>query len=404
MNILWITLESILPANSGGRIGVFKRLEQIKKRGNIYLFYPYDNEQELLYVNELKKYCKEVHPYSRKENRIRALARLCEYPFTIASRNIPAMRYDIVKCIKENQIDLINVDFPHMCVNLLGLNIKVPVVLNEHNVEWKVYQTIAGSQKNIFKKVAYLIDSFRLKFYEKKLFKRMKIDLVTFVSDKDMQFMNKSGICNKNNTCLIPVGADIIELKEISENKPFKNIIFVGKMSYRPNIEAVIWFVNEVMARILETYKNIKFYIVGKEPADEVKKLKSDNVIVTGMVDNVNKYYDIADLVVIPLKNGGGVKVKLLEAISYKKDIVSTAIGVEGTIYANGETIPICDTAADFVKWVLASLSGSKELRYRMEKAYNIFLEKYTWECIGRKYTACLKKLIKSNQDGEKHG
>ena len=272
MKILWITLESILPANSGGRMGVFKRIEQLSKTEDIYLFYPYDSYNELNYVNEIKKYCKEVHPYSRKANRNKAILNLFRYPYTISTRNIKEMQRDINKCIKENNIDVINVDFPHMCVNLKNNDIKnIPIILNEHNIEWKVYQLISNSQKNILKKIIYYIDSFRLRKFERKILKKIDFDKITFVSSSDLDFFAKDYNITKSKLELIPVGADIRENKHMKESKQ-KNIIFVGKMSYGPNIEAVNWFVNNVFYKIKKEYNDVKFYIVGKDPTQEILK------------------------------------------------------------------------------------------------------------------------------------
>ena len=104
MNVLWITLESILPSNTGGRIGVFKRLEQLSKTDNIYLFYTYDDEYELSYKSELKKYCKQVYAYSRKGNKLKAFLNIWKYPFTVSSRAIHEMQLDLIKCIKEKKL------------------------------------------------------------------------------------------------------------------------------------------------------------------------------------------------------------------------------------------------------------------------------------------------------------
>lgn len=385
MNILWITLESILPANSGGRLGVFKRLEQVAETENIFLFYPYDATSEEAEINKLKKYCKEVHAYRRGENKSSALKEINKYPFTVGSRHIRAMQHDIQKCIDTNHIDLINVDFPHMCVNLLGIKTTAPIVLNEHNIEWKVYRTISSSQKNPLKKLLYWIDSYRLKNYERHLFSMLPIRMVTFVSDKDIDYMVKNGPITDEKTVLIPVGAD--QKTGLSEKKhDGQNIIFVGKMSYGPNIEAVKWFVDDIFPKIKEKFPDAKLYIVGKDPSEEVKKLESRNVVVTGMVDSVEPYYALSDLAVLPLKNGGGVKVKLLEAVSYKKHIVSTSVGVEGTRYADGKTIPVSDEAVKFAELCLSALYGDEDAEKRMNDAYDIFLENYTWESVGEKY------------------
>lgn len=393
MNILWITLESILPANSGGRIGVFKRLEQVSKTEKIFLFYPYDEKGEIQYKKDLEKYCEEVHAYSRQKNRKNALRKLLKYPYTVASRDIQEMKVDIKNCIKENKIDVINVDFPHMCVNILDLDIEVPIVLNEHNIEWKVYKNIAKSKRNIFKKCAYFIDSFRLKKYELRISKKLDFSRITFVSSEDLNEMVREGIYEKEKTVLIPVGADLIEkLPDVEKKGNKKTIIFVGKMSYGPNIEAAKWFVNSVFPLIYKSIPEVVFYIVGKDPTDEVKSLSSETVVVTGMVDSVEEYYENADLVVLPLRNGGGVKVKLLEAISYKKPIISTSIGVEGTLYSDRETIPVYDSTNEFATACINALDSLYVDKY--EEMYRLFVKNYAWDKIGEKYILMFRDVI----------
>lgn len=402
MKILWITLESILPANSGGRFATFKRIERLSKTEDIYIFYPYDNNDEIKYEKELKKYCKGVYSYSRNENKKSALLNLFKYPYTISSRNIKNMQNDIKICIEKNKIDVIIVDYPHMFVNLLNIKTNIPIILNEYNIEWKIYKTISNSQKNILKKVAYFIDSFRLKKYENKIAKKFNIDTVTFVSSSDLEFFKNNYYYNKQKTKLelVPIGADLIEIsknKEKIENIQ-KNIIFVGKMSYGPNVEAVIWFVNNVFTKIHKQHDNVKFYIVGKDPTENVLNLASENVIVTGMVDSVEKYYDLADLVVIPLFNGGGVKVKLLEAISHNKKIVATTKGVEGTIYANGDIIPVSNNPKEFANLCIKSLMNDEEIIKRNEKAYKTFVENYTWENICENYKKIIENVVKNGR------
>ena len=394
MNILWITLESILPANSGGRLGVFKRLEQVAKTENVYLFYPYDSEEELKYKEDLKEYCMEVHPYYRKKNKWNAIKKIWKYPYTVASRNIPEMEKDIKKCLNDNNIDIINIDFPHMCSVMLNIKTKVPIILNEHNIEWKVYRTISKSQKNIIKKIAYYIDSYRLKRYEQKVLNCLDIKKLTFVSDKDMKSMVAMNQCNQQKACLIPVGADIHQNRnEKIVSKETTNIIFVGKMSYGPNIEAVEWFVDNVFPTIKNKHYDLRFYIVGKDPIDKIKQLATNDIIVTGQVESVDEYYDMADLVVLPLLNGGGVKVKLLEAIGFNKAVVSTSVGVEGTIYSDGESIPVTDDSLQFAELCLKVLSSEEYRENIMKKSYDIFLKNYTWKSVGERYIRLLKEV-----------
>ena len=357
MNIIWLGMEPLMPATSGGRIGSLKRLEQISKNNNIFLFYPYDNDNELNYVAELQQLCREVYPYSRKKNFLHALLNLYRYPFTIGSRFFHEMQKDIMECIKNNSIDLINVEYPHMCVDLFDLDIQLPIVLNQFNVEWKLYKGIAKSSPHILKKIAYGMDSIRLKHFERRISRKLRLSLVTFLSDKDMAFMIDHRFYLEKDCRQVPLGADV-HLSDNAENvervvemfpmvqreKTEEQIIlFSGKMSYGPNAEAAVWFVKEVFPNILKEIPSARFCIMGKDPTEEVRRLASDRVIVTGFVEDTEVYFKKAKLVVLPLLNGGGVKVKLLQAISYQKLIVSTSKGVEGIQYSDGKTIPVAD-------------------------------------------------------------
>lgn len=162
-------------------------------------------------------------------------------------------------------------------------------------------------------------------------------------------------------------------------------------MSYGPNEEAAEWFAKKIFPKIIEKIDNVKFYIVGKEPSEKVKRLASKNVIVTGSVDSVEPYYEAADLVVIPLQNGGGVKVKLLEAVSFAKPIVSTSVGVEGTVYSQNNTIPVADDEVSFASCCIDALKGKGDSI--SSEAYKVFLEQYTWEGICRKYRKILENI-----------
>lgn len=404
MNILWLELESLLPATTGGRIGSLKRLQQIAKTENIYLFYPYDSDDDLSYVGELEKLCKEVHPYSRRQNWMKALLHLYQYPFTVASRCISEMKQDIAKCLQKNHIDLINVEYPHMCVVLFDLEINVPIVLNQFNVEWRIYRDISKGSKNILKKCAYWLDSFRLIYYEKQILRKLSLSCVTYLSNEDMQYMTNHGYYDEKICRWVPLGGDVVEEYSnvtalgpgqsmlVVKKGTEKAIVFTGKMSYRPNVDAAKWFANEIFPLILKEISAVKFYIVGKEPPEEVKQLTSEHVIVTGFVEDPDAYLKMADLVVLPLRYGGGVKVKLLQAISYRKLIVSTSKGVEGISYSDGKTIPVADNADEFAYLCIDALKNPETARSRQCQAYDIFLQNYTWDIIGKKYLQLLKE------------
>ncbi len=393
MKMIWITQESLLPLNTGGRIGVFKRLEQLYRENEIYLFYTYDKDEETVQISELKKFCKGVYAYPRKRN-LATLFRCLRYPFCIASRSIKKMRLDLERCITENEISIINVDFPQMCVNLFGITKRYPVkfVLNEHNIEFQFYSMISRSSEKFLKKSAYAFDSKRLKRFEEKLFKKINFDAVTFVSDKDMAY-HREWIKTETPRFLVPVGADEREGVYCFHANTTPSIIFVGKMSADTNAEGVLWFAREVFPFILTHYPQAKFFIIGKDPTDTVKALKGESIFVTGEVESLEEYYDHADLVVIPLLHGGGVKIKLLEAVSYKRPIVTTDTGIEGTLFQNNVDVFVQNEPKAFAEKCLALLSDKTKAELMVENAYEKYIEHYTWKKIGEKYQKILDAI-----------
>lgn len=394
MRILWVTLECIYPADTGGRIGVFRRLEQVAKKHDVYLFYPYDDPDG---KEGLLPYCKKVFSFRRKKN-LTVLFNCLRYPYTVASRKIRRMQRAIEQCIAEEKIDIINIDFPHMAINLLNIAKKynIPIVLNEHNIEWQFYQAVADSSKSIVKRFLYRIDSRRLKRYEERIAQKIKFSAVTFVSTKDMEVYAR-WIGDSNKLYLVPVGAEE-QPRLWKGGQQQVNIVFVGKMSAQPNEEAAVWFAEEVFPNIVSIYPNAKFYIVGKDPGERVLRLACANIVVTGTVDDVGEYYLKCACAVLPLLHGGGVKVKLLEAISYACPVVTTSVGAEGTEFRNSALLRIEDDAAAFadacVKQIEYATGACADGGAAADYNHALFLEKYTWNAIGDRYCALLQNVF----------
>lgn len=400
MNILWVSLYPPLPLNFGGPVGIYKRLVELRKYNNVFLFY-LNEDNDSTYDARLSELCVEVHSYKR--NRINdkdSLTKMLTYPLTAATRYVTKMQADIEKCIIDNKIDLINVEFPQMCVNLTKIHShypNIPIVLHEHNNEWlrftQMADTVSGLKRYMYKRESKLL--YKL---EKKIEENGLISLYTFLSDKDQSNFISYFNVKKERTALVPLGADIFEKRHVKRIDKNKIIMFCAAMDSEMNQEAALWFVEKVFPLIKDGIDNVKFYIVGRNPSDEITKLADDDVVVTGTVDSLSEYYEKADLVVIPLLHGGGVKVKLLEAVGYDKNIVTTSVGIEGTLFDKVNHIPVCDDAAAFANACIKILIDDKYASLLRENTRKFFFDNYTWEKIGKKYNTNLKSLC-TNHD-----
>lgn len=390
MKMIWVSPECPYPANTGGRIGIMKRLEYLSQNNEIYFFCVIDNDDEYKYASDLLKYCKEVHLYKR--NKYSALLKLIKAPFVCISRWIALMKHDIEECFENEKIDWVIVDFPQMLGNISEVVFNSnKLILNQHNIEYVTLHNLAKSIGNPLKRVLYSVEAQRLYRFEERCYRSLNIKLFTFVSIEDKAFFERK--FGKVKTLLVPVGA---EVHEYEENKDNRNIIsYFGKMSYPANEEAAIWFSNNVFPIIQKEIPESKFYIVGKDPSRDLLNLSesNSNIVVTGTVDTIEDYYKQTDLVVVPLSHGGGVKVKVLEALGYGKLVVSTVKGIEGTVFQNQVELLTAESATDFAHICINALQSLSCYEGIRRCGYENIRKNFTWKVVVERFEQELNHL-----------
>ncbi|HGE72140.1 TPA: glycosyltransferase, partial [Candidatus Poribacteria bacterium] len=190
-------------------------------------------------------------------------------------------------------------------------------------------------------------------------------------------------------------GVDTDYFKPMDMKEDESQIVFVGSMDWQPNEDAVLYFCDQIFPLIKSDIPNVKFYIVGSNPTERVLKLKNiDGVIVTGLVDDVRSYMSQSAVFVVPLRIGGGTRLKILQALAMKKAVVSTSIGCEGLGLKHNEHLLISDDPIEFAKSVTL-LIKDRELRYGLgEKGRKLVEDQYDWKAISMKLDALYRKAI----------
>lgn len=229
-----------------------------------------------------------------------------------------------------------------------------------------------------------------MKKFEDKLYKSGIINAYTFISEDEMNEFQK--IYTNTKSVCIPQGYDI-KVKDVNK-KDNKKIVFTGKMDYEPNVQAVKWFVKDIFPIIQAEVPQSKFYIVGKAPTEEVTKLSNKNIIVTGEVKDVQSYLQDANLCVIPLLSGGGVKIKLFEAIGNGNIVVSTSKGIEGTKFKNMEHLIVEDNNVKFAEKCIDILNNKLEYEHLVREGMKLIINKYSWDAIGEKYNQFINEIV----------
>ena len=163
-----------------------------------------------------------------------------------------------------------------------------------------------------------------------------------------------------------------------------------------PNVEAALLFHNSVYHKILNILPQAKFIIEGANPSERIMSLAGKNVEVIPNYKKLEDVYPLADCVVLPLLSGGGVKGKLLEAAAFKKIIVSTTHGIEGTMFSDNVSVLLADSAEKFADACIEALTNSEKCATIIQNAYNILKDNYSWDSICNNYNEYLMSRVKN--------
>ena len=401
MNIVWITREEVFNGNTGAKIAIRKKIEELAKKEDIAISLfsivePCEMEKKI----EIKNIKLNYFPRQVKNagNFLKNLFTHGLIPYTVSNR----INLDMIKALREiidsKKIDVMIFEHMHTAYYqkvLLPLirNYNIRTVLVCHNIEFEELKSMYKFEKSFAKRVICLITSFLMARYEKQVFLDHTFDRYYFLSRTDMDFALKKmnpGIRSE----YLPPGVDIHENCYLSPDKQDIAIGFVGVMSYAPNIQACLFFYNEVFSRLKEKEK-YKFFIIGKDPSDAIRKIgKTDKrVIVTGSVDDVAEYYRRLHVIVIPMISGAGVKIKLYEALSFGKFVVSTRKGAQGTDFEHERHLVIADTPENFLDIFNNYRDNEKKYRKIANTGYDFIQSNYRWEELGNILYNSLKDL-----------
>jgi glycosyltransferase involved in cell wall biosynthesis len=265
-----------------------------------------------------------------------------------------------------------------------------PAVLFQHNVESSLWKRMADAEANPIKKIAFKLESAKMTRYERAALSRF--DHVIAVSGHDRDLM-----LQMEPSCEITVIGTGVDAREFTVAPPSRTdpprIVFTGSMDWEPNIDGVDYFCRQILPRVRREKPDAIFQVVGRNPHAKVRRLASSSVEVTGTVPSVVPYLCDATVVVIPLRIGGGTRLKIFEAMAMGKALVSTSIGAEGLDVENGRDLIISDDPASFADAILL-LVRDHDLRRSYERAAVQVASQHDWSRIAGQFATILQHTI----------
>ncbi len=261
-----------------------------------------------------------------------------------------------------------------------------PVLMDWHNIESELMlryaeRTSSWPRRMIARRTAHLLQATELHALE-------TCDAVTVVSDREKHELLARR--PKANIHVIPNGVDVASYsakRRVASScmEPLKRqtLLFVGSMNYHANIDAVTWFVQEAWPELSRTHPALHFVIAGSDPSPAVRALASPRVHITGTVDDVQPFYHAAAAVVVPLRVGGGTRLKILEAMAAGVPVISTSIGAEGLPLQHGTNVLFADSPQEMISAVGQLLQNPEDGARLAAQAATLVRHSYDWDAIG---------------------
>ncbi|MCO5183379.1 MAG: glycosyltransferase [Anaerolineae bacterium] len=295
---------------------------------------------------------------------------------------------DLTRLLRDNQCDVVQIEGIELARAIEIVRQESPgsrIVFDDHNAETalqrRAYETDRAHPKRWIAAAYSRVQIGRLARFE--AWACREADAVAVVSDADKWAVASLHGVDASKVTVIPNCIDTSRFRPKPDQPtiPF-DIVFTGKMDYRPNIDAVLWFADAIWPRIRAAKPDATWAIVGQKPHARLDRLRRlDGVTITGWVDQVEPYIHGAGVFVMPFRMGSGTRLKLIEAFATGKAVVSTSIGCEGYGVRDGVELCIADAPVDFAAQVLALLD-SAEKRTQFSHAAQTFAQQYDWRVI----------------------
>lgn len=404
LRIVWVKTGPLHPLDTGGKIRTYNMLKELKKKHHITYIALALLETKDENKQKAAEYCHEAIWIPWEETNkvsyhfyveLLQNALFSDLPYAVQKYQSLEMENYIKRLDSSGDYDIIICDFLIPSVNIKK-SLATPSLLFQHNVESLIWKRRYDNAKGI--KRGYLYNQWkRMEHYEKK--GCLLFGGVATVSMNDSNILKKEfGLTNIIGD--VPTGVDTSYFRPIEAEKRRGSIVFSGSMDWDPNEDAVLYFVKEIYPLIKKKAPYASFTIVGRNPSQRLISLnKIDSSInITGTVEDVRPYLAESEVYVVPLRIGGGTRIKIFEAMAMALPVVSTPIGAEGLSINNGENILLSDQPEEFADNVIKLLQDQKNREEIGKRALMLIQKRFSWEAVTEVFENLCQHVIKERK------
>jgi glycosyltransferase involved in cell wall biosynthesis len=397
--ILFLTQIVPFPPDAGPKVKTYHVIRALAGQGHSVTLVSFVRPEEVRHINALQEVCEAVHVVPIRRSRIADVgymikSYLTNRPFLIERDDLRPMQETVNRLVQENDFQFIHADQLTMVqFALRGASAfpdkKPKVIFDAHNAVWTIVERMRENAR-FFLKPVLAVEARRVKQYEGELLRTA--DHVLAVTDIDRNLLEEAMHFSKpvksdhvSPITVIPIAVDTQKLQPVNRKVSSKNIVTLGTLHYPPNADGIRWFFNEVFPLVREQVPNATLTIIGKNPPQDFIELAERNpgvIKVTGYVDDLVPYLEESALMVVPVRAGGGMRVRILEAFAYAMPVVTTTVGLEGIHGTPDHDVIVADTPADFANRT-AELLENASLQERLStNGRELTTKKYDWQAV----------------------
>ena len=398
MHILQLCHRVPFPMTDGGNIAMMNLAESLSSQGAAIKIFTLNTVKHRIDVNTIpsdiiKKFSLESVNIDTTVKIASAITNL----FTQNSYNVDrfySASFDekLRKLLQSSSFDIILVESIFMTpyIKCIRENSKAKVVLRAHNVEHIIWQRLTKSEKNIFLRPYLSLLTRRLKKYELGIMN--KVDAILPITPDDEKLFRDLGC--KVPMHVTPVGVDLKEYSNQINEQNEISLFHLGSMNWMPNLEGVTWFLEDCLPVVRKKFPELKLFLAGRGFPDSIPRDAPTNVICEGEIADAKQYMDGKQIMIVPLKSGGGMRVKIIQGMALGKTIISTTIGAEGIHHTNGKNILIADSPNEFLMQIEKCISNPPFCFSIGREARELVSKEYSNEAIGKEVNNFLEKIL----------
>lgn len=292
--------------------------------------------------------------------------------------------------LAKNHFDIIHVDTISLAPYVRDLK-NVKVVLNHHNIESVMMLRRAENETNLFKKLYFYQEGVKLQRLERQICKNFDLNITC--SDLDSERLKEAA--GVTDCISIPNGVDLDYFQPTPGKIKAKSLVFAGGLSWYPNLDAMTFFLKEVWPNLVKKIPDISLTVIGKNPPDWILGMQKvySNLRVTGFVEDVRPFLSEAQIYICPIKDGGGTKLKVLDALAMGKPLVADAIACEGIEVENNKSVIFASTPAEYIEKIEYLINNPQARENLSYNGTQLIKNLYGFQSIGKKMSDIYSNL-----------